>query len=73
VNYEKYVTHPAPPAPAEERSEAEGDEKRSSNVPLWHHVPLNQFGAKQASPKPAPVKPGTQRKRQAKQAALKPS
>jgi cell division protein FtsQ len=70
VNYEKYVTHPAPPVPP--KKEAKPKAKASTKAAL-HHPLAKPVRAKQASPKPAPVKQAPATQAPANQAALKPT
>jgi hypothetical protein len=63
VNYEKYVTHPVPPAPAKK------DAKPKAKAAV-HHAPAKKAPVKTA---PAQVKPAQVKLAPVNQAALKPN
>jgi cell division protein FtsQ len=68
VNYEKYVTHPAAPAPAKKiaKPKAKGGPKAAG-----HRVSASHAAVKQTPAKPAPAKPARVKQGPVTQAALK--
>jgi len=70
VNYEKYVTHPAPPAPA--KKEAKPTAKPATKNAV-HHPLAKAVRPKQAAAKPAPVKKVPVTQAPPNQSALKPA
>jgi len=75
VNYEKYVTHPAPPAPI--KKEAKFTPKPTAKTAVHHLSAKSAMAkpvrAKQAAAKPVPVKKVPVTQAPANQAALKPA
>jgi cell division protein FtsQ len=59
VNYEKYVTHPAPPLPVkkEAKPKVKVSAKAAVHPKAGHHVPAKQATAKPGPAKSIPVKP----------------
>ena len=69
VNYEKYVTHPAPPPPP--KKEAKLNSKAETKAAV-HHASVAHAPASHTSVKPAPVKPVPAKPAPVNQAAVKP-
>ncbi len=63
VNYEKYVTHPAPPAPAKKdaKPKAKAGAKAAVHHAAVHPAPVKQAPVKQAPVKQAPVNQAAQK------------
>jgi cell division protein FtsQ len=69
VNYEKYVTHPAPAVPP--KKETKPKAKAAAHRGTGRAVPVKPAPVKSASAKPAPPKPATAKPAPVTQAALK--
>ena len=75
VNYEKYVTHPVPAAPAPKDAKPKGKAavKAAVHRGQTRTSPVKTATVKPATVKPAMVKPGTIKPTTVKSAALKPA
>jgi cell division protein FtsQ len=57
VNYEKYVTHPVPPAPPKKNPKPKGGPKAAAHHASASHAALSHAPVKKATVKPPPVTP----------------